>query len=105
MRTDTKNGHPIIEANFKAMKKTKNKEHKVEEIPSDELDEEEEYFVRRLKRGTNKYKVKLPFKFLNYGRIGNYAKKIPFEEKKRFHKKKSLYSKEDNISSYESDGE
>jgi hypothetical protein len=36
------------------MKKTRKKEHKVEEKPRDEFDEEEAYFVRRLKRGTKK---------------------------------------------------
>ena len=71
----------------------------------DDSDEEEAHFVRKLKKGTKKYKGKLPFKCFNCGRVGHYDKKIPFEEKKRFHKKNSLYSKEDDISSYESDGE
>jgi hypothetical protein len=64
---------------------------------SDESDEEEAHFVRKLKMGTEKYKGKLPFKCFNCGRIGHYAKRCPFEEKKIFHKKNSLYSKEDNI--------
>jgi hypothetical protein len=105
MRIDTKNGQPNKEASFKATNKTRNKEHKVEQNIGDESDEEEANFVRNLKRGTGKYKGKLPFKCFNYVRIGHYDKKFPFEEKKNFHKKKSLYSKEDNSSSYESDGE
>jgi hypothetical protein len=105
MRTDTENEQPNREATFKATKKTRNKEHRVEERPGDESDEEEAHFVRKLKRGTDKYKGKLPFKCFNCGRIGHYAKKCPFEENKSFHKKKSLYSKEDNSSSDESDGE
>jgi hypothetical protein len=62
MRTDTTNGHPNKEAAFKATKKTRNKEHRVEERPDNKSDEEEAYFIRRLKRGTNKYKDNLPFK-------------------------------------------
>ena len=51
--------------------KTRNDEHKEEEISDDEWDENEEvYIVRELKRGTRKYKGKLPFKCFNCGRIG-----------------------------------
>ena len=39
-------------------------------------DEEEVKFVRRLEKGTGKYKVKLPFKCFNYGRVGHYALKF-----------------------------
>jgi hypothetical protein len=99
MRTDTENGQPNRQASFRSMKKTRNNEHRVEERSGNESDEEEAHFVRKIKRGTDKYKGKLPFKDFNCGRVGHYAKKCPFEEKKRFHKKKSPYSKEDNNSS------
>ena len=91
---------------FKASNKTRNKGHEEEEISYDEWDEKEEAnFVRNLKREIRKYKGKLPFKCFSYGRIGHYDKKCPFEENKGFYKKKSLYSKEDNSSLGESDGE
>jgi hypothetical protein len=47
--------------------------------------------------GTIKYKGKLPFKCFNFGRVGHYAKKCPFEGKKNFQKKKILYSKRTTI--------
>jgi hypothetical protein len=50
------------EATFKASKKTKTKEYKTYDNSDSELDEEEANFVRNLKRGTGKYKGKLPFK-------------------------------------------
>jgi hypothetical protein len=62
MRTYTKNRQPNRETTFKATEKIRNKEHRVEERPGDESNEEEAYFVRRLKRGTKEYKGKLPFK-------------------------------------------
>ena len=105
MRTCTENEQSNKEETFKGMKKTKDKEHKEKEKLGYDSDEEQAHFVRKLKRGTGKYKDKLPFKCFNCGRVGNYAKRCPFEENKSFHKKKVLYSKEDNNSSDESDGE
>jgi hypothetical protein len=67
------------------MKKTRNKEHKVEERQVMNQMKKKHTFVRNLKRGTIKYKGKLPFKCFNCCRIGHYAKKCPFEEKKIFH--------------------
>ena len=45
-------------------------------------DEEEAQFVRRLDRGSEKYKGKLPFKYFNYGRVGHYASKCPHKKTK-----------------------
>ena len=68
------------ETTFQASKKTRNKGHKEEETSNDEWDEQEEAnLVRNLKKGTGRYKGRLPFKCFNYGIIGHYAKKCPFE--------------------------
>jgi hypothetical protein len=42
-----------------------------------EPDEIEAKFVKRLKKGSTKYKGKLPLKCFNYGRIGHFANKFP----------------------------
>jgi hypothetical protein len=42
-----------------------------------EPDEVEEKFVKRLKKGSVKYKGKLPFKCFKYGRIGHFVNKCP----------------------------
>jgi hypothetical protein len=66
--------------------------------------------VKRLKKGSGKYKGKLPFKFFNCGRIGHFANKCPHkkhdqnyegEEKhksRRFDKNKSLCVNNDDSS-------
>ena len=38
---------------------------------------EEAKFVKRLGRGTGKYKDKIPFKCFNCGKVGHYASKCP----------------------------
>lgn len=107
MKKNTKNEQPRTrEIAFKASKNIRNKGHNEEERSYNEWDEnKEENFVRKLKRGTEKYKGKLPFKCFNFGRIGHQANKFPFEEHKGFYRKKSLYSKEENNSLGERDGE
>ena len=45
-----------------------------------EMDVIEEKFVRRLKKGSNKYKGKMPFKCFNYGKIGHFASKCPHKQ-------------------------
>lgn len=47
---------------------------------SNEMDEIEANFVRRLLKGSKNYKGKLPFKCFNYGRIGHYASRCTYRE-------------------------
>lgn len=80
------------------------------------FDEEEEKFIRRLKKYTGKYKWKIPFKCFNCGRVGHYASKLPFKkeenqfkgkekkksnkmQKERQFKKKIVYAQEDSSGS------
>ena len=44
------------------------------------MEEIEEKFVRRLKKGSGKYKGKLPFKCFNYGKVGHFASKCPYKK-------------------------
>jgi hypothetical protein len=48
---------------------------KADKNEDSELDEIEEKIVKRLKKGSGKYKGKLPFKCFNYGRIGHFSNK------------------------------
>ena len=59
--------------------KTEKKKEEEEDICSCS-DEEEAKFVKKLDRGSGKYKGKLPFKFFNCGRVGHYAAKCPHKK-------------------------
>ena len=103
------NGSSKKESTFKSISK----------IQFEDLDDEEVVFIKKLERGTGKYKGKLPLKCFNCGRIGHFSKKYPYpkqedsdDEEPCCHKKdqknkiiyknkfkknnKNLYSKEDS---------
>ena len=61
--------------------KTEKKKEEEEDICSCS-DEEEAKFVKKLDRGSGKYKGKLPLKYFNYGRVGHYAAKCPHKKTK-----------------------
>jgi len=70
------------ETTFKVSKGTKNHEHVSNERKSDKSDEEEANFIQKLKKGSYKYKGKLPFKCLNCGKIGHFSSKCPYPKEK-----------------------
>jgi hypothetical protein len=66
----SKDKSTTIEESFKANKNTHSK-----------LDDIEEKFVRRLKKGSGKYQGKIPFKCFNFGKIGNFGSKFPHKKR------------------------
>jgi hypothetical protein len=86
MRTEQDN--PVTkEATFKASKKTKKKDKqnpKSDCSCNDDSEEDEEVanFVRRMKRGTDKYKGMLPLKCFNCDGVGHFSNKCPYKKKK-----------------------
>ena len=62
------NGSSKKEATFKAVSK----------IHYEDLDDDEALFIKKLERGTGKYKGKLPLKCFNYGIIGHFSNKYSY---------------------------
>jgi hypothetical protein len=75
---------------------------KVEKKKDFDIDEVEANFVRRLKKGSGKYKGKMPFKCFNYGKIGHFSSKCPQKRKAHTYdveekKKHKIVYKENNF--------
>ena len=71
------------EATFKVSKKTKKKNQNSKyfscsSFSVDSDDEELSNFVRNPKQGTSRFKGKLPFKFFNCGKIGQFVSKFVY---------------------------
>ena len=119
------NGPSRKEATFKVSKEPKKYETPFKNH-SENLDDEESLFIKKLERGIGKYKGKLPLKCFNCGRIENFASKCPYpkqdscdereaskkfkkgkiENKKKFNEKKRiLYTMEDSEDENTSGGE
>ena len=112
------------EATFKVLRKTKNQKQKYQTSHHEEFEVEEANFIKKLQKGSGKYKGKMPFKCFNCGKVGNFAAKCPYPKedpedeedtnkqykkkgkphynKKYYKGKKDFYSKEENNSSSES---
>jgi hypothetical protein len=89
---------------------TRESSFKADKNIDSDLHDIEAKFVRRLNKGSSKYKGKLPFKCFNCGKIGHFSNKCPHKKKdqnsegeekhksKRFDKKKSLCVNNDDSS-------
>ena len=65
----------VWEASFKGSTKGKEKEEK-NEVRYVSEEEDELNFVKKLQRGSERFKGKLPFKIFSCGRVDHYAAKI-----------------------------
>jgi hypothetical protein len=99
-----------------------------EKNTNDELsyisNEETTNFIKKLKKGTGKYKGRIPLIYFNYEKIGHFANKCPHpkqeesddertfkyqkkrknnDKKKFYKKKKTFFTQEDNSSSKENE--
>ena len=71
MRT-RQNGSSKKEAGFKSLSKNQ----------SENLDDEESLFIKKLEKGIGKYKGKIPLKCFNCGRIGHLSKSVITQKKR-----------------------
>jgi hypothetical protein len=81
---------------------TREASFKVDKNTDSDVDDIEANFVRRLKKGSGKYKGKLSFKCFNSGKIGHFTSKFPYKRKdytydnEEKHKHEKVY-KENNF--------
>ena len=62
-------------------KKIKNQKQNTQIDHNEEHDVEEANFIKKLQKGSRKYKGKLPFKCFNCGKIGHFQSKCPYPKK------------------------
>ena len=68
-------------AAFKVIKKTKNQKEISQDNHHEESNVEEANFIKKLQKGSRKYKAKLTFKCFNCGKVGHFAAKCPYPKK------------------------
>jgi hypothetical protein len=66
------------ETTFKASKTKINQEKKHQSSHHEESDVEEANFIRKLQKGSGKYKGKLLYKCFNCGKVGHFSSKCPY---------------------------
>jgi hypothetical protein len=66
------------ETTFKASETKINQEKKPQSNHHEESDVEEANLIRKLQKGSRKYKGKLLFKCFNCGKVGHFASKCPY---------------------------
>ena len=65
-------------------------------IQSEDLDDEESLFIKKLERGTGRYKGKLALKCFNYGRIGHFSHKCSYPKQEESDHEESFCHKGKN---------
>jgi hypothetical protein len=85
------------EAAFKASAKGKEKEELNESGHISE-EEDEVNFVKKLQRGSGRFRGKLPFKCFACGRVGHYAAKCPHKDKYEKGKEYAKWNRKQSVS-------